>query len=221
MSAIRIMTANLWGPHVDPDGLATVLSDVDPDVLAVQELDLPAAEVIAAHFKEHTLDPIGETMGSGIAARHAADITRIPLRYRSGWSAALSTDAWPQLSAPLEVVGVHLANPVGWPWWRSVAHRRYQVDGLLAHCDAAPRRRVVVGDFNASPAWPVYRQLAERFTDGPLAANGAQRTWRFQGRTPPLLRIDHAFGEDVQFTSARPVTVPGADHMGLVVDIEA
>lgn len=213
------MSANLWGPHVDLAGLAGVLLDVDPDVLVVQELDPAAAEVIAAHFPHHRLDPVEETMGSGIATRRMTSLTRIPLRYRSGWSATLGLDAWPELPAPMEVVGVHMANPVAWPWWRSVVHRRQQLAGLLTYCDAVPMHRIIVGDFNASPSWPLYRQMARRFTDGAVAAGTTRRTWRFQGRTPPLLRIDHSFGEGVEFAHTRPVRVPGADHLGLVTTV--
>lgn len=213
------MSANLWGPNVDPAGLAHVLRDVDPDVLVVQELDPPAAEPIAAHFPHHRLNPIGETMGSGIATRRAANLARIPLRYRSGWSAQLGPDAWHELPGPIEVIGVHMANPVAWPWWRSSVHRRHQLAGLLTHCDAVPGPRVIVGDLNASPAWPLYRRMTGRFTDGAVAAGTPERTWRFQARTPPLLRIDHVFGEGVEFASTQPVRVPGADHLGLVVTV--
>ena len=219
MPTLRIMTANLWGPQVDPQGLDRVLEHVDPDVLAVQELDPPAAEVIADHFLHARLDPIGNTMGSGIAARRPVTFSRLHLRYRSGWSAVLDPQTWTQLDAPMEVVSMHLANPAAWPWWRSVGHRRYQLAGLLAHCDGAPRRRLIVGDFNASPAWPLYRQLRNRFVDGSAAADTAARTWRFQGRTPPLLRIDHAFGEDVNFAATRTIHIPGSDHLALIVDV--
>ncbi len=214
------MTSNLWGEHADPTALASVLNEVAPDVLVVQELEPEAAGVIAAHFPHHALDPCGETMGSGIATRTDAVFARIPLRYRSGWSAVLDPTPWPDLDTPLEIVGVHMANPAAWPWWRSVGHRRYQLAGLLAHCGTNPMRRVVVGDFNASPAWPLYRRLTSHFTDGALVAGSARRTWRFQGRTPPLLRIDHAFGAGVRFRMVRPVTVPGADHLGLVIDLD-
>ncbi|HSF85628.1 MAG TPA: endonuclease/exonuclease/phosphatase family protein [Acidimicrobiia bacterium] len=219
MPQLRIMTANLWGPQVDPIGLRDVLAAVDPDVLAVQELDPPAADVIAGCYLHARLDPVGQTMGSGIAARRPAVFSRIHLRYRSGWSAMLEPSSWPGLTEPLEVVSMHMANPAAWPWWRSVGHRRYQLAGLLTHCDATPVRRVIVGDFNASPAWPLYRQLRQRFSDGAAVADTTAGTWRFQARTPPLLRIDHAFGDGVDFVSTEPVEVPGSDHLGLVVDV--
>lgn len=218
MTPLRIMTANLWGHNVDPTGLATTLQDVDPDVLVVQELEIAASEVIASRFDHRTLDPIGEAMGSGAATRHPATISRLPLRYRSGWSIVLGAESWP-LEQPIEIIGIHMANAMAWPWWQSVGHRRLQLAGLLAHCAAVSRRRVIVGDFNASPAWPLYKQMAARFVDGAVATRSARPTWRLRGLTPPLLRIDHAFGHGLRFLDVQAVVVPGADHLALVADV--
>lgn len=217
---LRLLTANLWAHHSEPEGLARVLREVDPDLLAVQELQQANADVIARRYAHHGLAPHHDTLGNGVASRYPTTISRLPLRYRSGWSMRLEPAEWHGIAQPVELINLHLANPVGWPWSTSVKNRRYQVDATFDHVDRTPMARVLVGDFNASPMWPAYRRLADRFTDAAVATNTAERTWRFHGRTPPLLRIDHAFGHGVTFIHTEPIEIPGADHLGLVVDFE-
>jgi len=217
--SLRVMTANLWSWHCEPSGLADVLRDQDPDVLAVQELHWGCVEVIKHHFPHNHLDPHHETLGTGIAARRAFAVERLPVTYRGGWIAKLDSAAWPHLPSPIEVVNVHFANPVGWPWTNSYRVRRRQLDVVAAHISSTRSRTVVVGDFNASPAWPVYREMARRMTDSAVEAGTVLRTWRFRGMTPPLLRIDHAFVKDARGVRTWTVEVPGADHLALVADI--
>jgi endonuclease/exonuclease/phosphatase family metal-dependent hydrolase len=218
---LRVMTANLWASKCDPDGLLRVLDEVAPDVLAVQELQHATAEVVATRFPHHALAPHHATLGTGIATMRPAAMSRLPMTYRSGWLARLEPEAWPGIVRPLEVIGVHLANPLNWPWWRTVVVRSRQLAALEAHLDAAPGARVVVGDFNASPVWPAYRRLRSRLDDAAAASGTAAPTWRFKARTPPLLRIDHALVNGVRPVRTRTVAVPGADHLALVVDVEA
>jgi endonuclease/exonuclease/phosphatase (EEP) superfamily protein YafD len=220
VAKLRILTANLWAHNSDPSGLDRVLGEVDPDLVAVQELQEGNAGVLASRFAHHGLAPHAETLGTGMASRFPAEISRLPMTYRSGWRLRIDGTGCPGLDRPFELVNIHLANPLGWPWFRSVKNRRYQLDALLAHTDASQMTRVVVGDFNATPAWPAYRRMAARFTDGAVVTGTAQPTWRFQGRTPPLLRIDHAFGNGVSFFHTDVVEIPGADHLGVVVDVE-
>ncbi len=82
----------------------------------------------------------------------------------------------------------------------------------------------MLGDFNATPAWPVYRVVAERLED--LALTHARsrsarpaRTWARWVGGPPLLRIDHCFGSGVRVDDFRVVEIPGSDHAGLVIDL--
>ena len=218
---LRVMTANLWAGMCDPGGLRRVLDRVAPDVLAVHELQHEMAEVIASRFPHHALAPHHQTLGTGIAAMRPATFSRLPMTYRSGWVARLDPATWPGLEGPVEVIDVHLANPLDWPWWRTAVIRRRQLASLETHLDAAACARVVVGDFNSSPVWPAYRRLRTRLGDAAVATGTAVRTWRFQARTPPLLRIDHALIHGVRPLRTHTVEVPGADHLALVVDLEA
>jgi len=96
---------------------------------------------------------------------------------------------------------------------------------LEAYLDSTPgRRRAVVGDFNATPLWPVYRRLATRLTDAAAhvarrEGRRAPRTWGPSSRSPRILRIDHAFVNRLTVEGVRAVSVRGADHSALIVDL--
>ena len=94
----------------------------------------------------------------------------------------------------------------------------------MAHL-APPGTRLVAGDFNASPAWPVYRRVAGRLEDAAVLVakergGRPSRTWGPAPGTPRLLRIDHVFVEGVRPVDTRVVTIPGSDHSGLLVEVE-
>lgn len=158
-------------------------------------------------------------MGTGMATRLPARFSRIPMTYRSGWMAALDADGWPDLGGPVEVVNIHLANPIGWPWWRSVTMRHRQVAQLLTHLAGRTDRQVVVGDINATPAWPAYRRIAHVLDDAAGVTATAVPTWRPKGRGPLLLRIDHVFVSGLVPIRTTTVGVPGADHVALVAEL--
>jgi endonuclease/exonuclease/phosphatase (EEP) superfamily protein YafD len=86
---------------------------------------------------------------------------------------------------------------------------------------------VLVGDFNATPVWPLYRRVAREIDDVALAVarrHGRRpaRTWGPLWRRAPrmrLLRIDHAFARGVEVSRVRSFDVPGSDHDALCVDV--
>jgi endonuclease/exonuclease/phosphatase (EEP) superfamily protein YafD len=148
-------------------------------------------------------------------------IERLPMAYRDGLIARLETPEWP---GSLEVVNIHMMNPILWPPWKSVELRGRQLDALLAHIEQ-PGTRLIAGDFNASPVWPVYRRLTARLEDAAVSAareRGVKpfRTWGPTPASPRMLRIDHVFVERVRPIDIRRVEIPGSDHSGLLVDVE-
>lgn len=218
--ALRVMTANLWTWHCDPRGFLRVIRDVDPDVLAVQELHPDTAGAIVEHFAYHALDPHHDTLGTAIAAKRPFELARLATTHRGGWIARLNPPDWPGLAVPVDFINMHFANPLGWPWWRSYRLRRRELDTLCRHVATTTTATVVVGDFNASPAWPLYRALAATIPDAAVGAATPRRTWRFKGVTPPLLRIDHVFVAGGRASRTWTVQVPGADHLALVAELE-
>jgi endonuclease/exonuclease/phosphatase (EEP) superfamily protein YafD len=223
---LRILTANLWNGRADPDGISAQLRDLEVDVACFQELAPDQAEAIATVLPHGRLEPAMDHMGMGIALRAPAALGALAMRLRDLRFARLEPDDWPGVAAPLTIWNVHIEAPHTRPM--SLLRRRHQLRALLRHLESeAAGKLVLVGDFNATPLWPVYRGVAGRLRDA--ARDTAQRrgerprrTWTPLGgdHHPRLLRIDHVFVRGVEAAEVRTVNIVGSDHDALVVDLE-
>lgn len=225
-ATLRLITANLLNGRASADALVELVRSAAADVVAVQELGWEQAEALASLLPFGSLEPADDYTGMGLALRQPpAHFTRLSLPYRDARIARLEPAAWPALARPLEILNVHFAAPMLRGWSRQLALRRGQLDGLQRYFDANPEGpRALIGDFNATPLWPIYRAFAARFDDLPArharASGGKLRaTWPSWLPTGPLLRIDHCFGQGVEVEAVRAVPLPGSDHRALVVDL--
>jgi endonuclease/exonuclease/phosphatase family metal-dependent hydrolase len=219
---IRLMTANLLAGRADLTHLSGILEQLEPDILVTQELSHDAAEMIGARFPHHYLRPADDARGRGIATRLAAEFGQISMPWRSGLWGRVELDP-----GTLLVANLHLRNPIAFPFWRSVRIRGQQLEALFAWADefaegGAPF--VLAGDMNASPAWPVYKELAGRWDDlvadhAELSGEDTAPTWAWRPRWPRLLRIDHVFGRRAKAVSTRVEPMRGSDHAAVVVDL--
>jgi len=222
-SPLRILSANLQNGGAQPEAFAELVETCGPDAVIVQELAPEQADALARVLPHGALAPDRTHTGMGIALRRPARLSRLSLVHREAQLAELDPADWSQLSQAVEIVNVHISAPHCHPVWAQPWRRRRQLQALLAHVAADPdRARAVVGDFNATPIWPVYRRLARQLEDLALTharARGTRpaRTWpRWLG--VPLLRIDHCFGAGLVVESCDVVDLPGSDHYALVVD---
>lgn len=225
---LRILSGNLCNGGADPEALAELVRRSGADVAAVQELSRDQAEALAEVLPYGQLEPADDFTGMGIALRRPAKLERVALDYRDARVARLDPADWPELARPVELVNVHIAAPTVPPFWTQLVRRRAQLRGLLAYLEANPREaRAVMGDFNATPVWPVYRGVASRLRDlarehGRASGRRPRRTWPCWPRPLHglrLLRIDHCFGQGVTAESFEVVDLPGSDHMGLLIEL--
>jgi endonuclease/exonuclease/phosphatase family metal-dependent hydrolase len=219
MPDLRILTINLFNDLALPEALATAVQATAPDLVAAQELGPESAAVLAATFPHGRLVPALDHSGRGLVGRAPLEIGEIDIGGRPALVAALTDEEW-ALATPPEVVSVHLMNPVGRPVAKTNRLRRQQIRRLEQYVAANPMPRAIVGDMNASPVWPAYRQLAQLGADAARASGSAQRTWAPRWWMPRLLRIDHAFVTGMTPRHTHIVTVRGTDHSGLVVDLD-
>jgi endonuclease/exonuclease/phosphatase family metal-dependent hydrolase len=169
----------------------------------------------------HRLRPSLGFVGRGIATRFDAEFGEIDMPRRPGTSAILDVDG-----SVLRLAGVHLLNPIQFPWWDMVRTRSRQLDGLFEWLEGGGEEPVVVaGDFNATPRWPAYKQTTSRLTD--LVAERAEqegdkpeRTWAWRPGWPRMLRIDHVFGRRTRAVNVAVMPILGTDHHAVVADIE-
>lgn len=215
------MTANVLEDAVDTAYLGDLIDRVDPDLVFFQEMTEGAAGVLADRFEYHFLFPSEEFEGRGVASKPEAECGSLDLPWRPGTWARVVVEG-----KTLVGLGVHMSNPINFPPWRSVRERQDQVDALLAWADRQEADALIVaGDMNASPAWPLYRRLADRLDD--LAVVAAERsgeppepTWGWRPGWPRMLRIDHIFGSGVEAIATQVEPIRGSDHHALIVDVE-
>lgn len=219
MPDLRILTINLLNGRARPEALAAALRTTAPDVVAAQELGPNAAEVLSATFPYGTLVPALNHNGRGLVGRAPLAVREVDLGGRPALAALLDDEAW-TLATPVEVVSVHLMNPIGRPVVHTNRVRRRQLERLERYAAATAIPRAIVGDMNASPAWPAYRQLTELGTDAARATGSVRRTWAPRWWIPRMLRIDHAFVTGMTPRHTQVVAVRGTDHSGLLVDLD-
>jgi endonuclease/exonuclease/phosphatase family metal-dependent hydrolase len=212
--------------RADPEAFADLVRSSGADVVVVQELSLEQARALGGVLPHGRFEPARDFTGMGIALRHPAEFDRVALAYRDARIARLDPAHWSALTGSLEIVNVHMASPAfGVQAWTRFSHRRDQCRGLVEYLDGTPgRTRAVLGDFNATSSWPLYRVVSGRLED--LALSHARsrsvkpaRTWARWVGGPPLLRIDHCFGSGLSVDDFQVVAIRGSDHSGLVVDL--
>jgi endonuclease/exonuclease/phosphatase family metal-dependent hydrolase len=191
----------------------------------MQELAPEQARAIEAVLPFGKLEPARDSTGMGIALSRPGNVWRLPLACRGAYVAEVSMGDLSDTSESVEVVNVHILAPHLTPIWQTFRGRREQLRGLEEYLQASPgRARAIVGDFNATPIWPVYRRLARRLTDAAIAAsrNGRRpkRTWAPWPQCPRLFRIDHAMVNGITVHDCRVVHLVGGDHSALVADLE-
>jgi len=223
---IRILSANLCGGRADGAAFAELLTRHKVDIAALQELTSDAAQAVAGVLPYGRLDPAVAAKGMGIAMRLEGEVRTVPLPNCNAQVAQLDPSHWDILDRRLDVMNVHFSNPLRQPLWRTYAQRTEQ-RRVVEEWFAEPRGpRLVVGDFNASPAWPLYRRLSRRGNDLMLTVarrNGLrpEPTWSplWLGRRR-LLRIDHALATDLSVQSAEVVYVGGSDHSAILFELD-
>lgn len=240
--SLRIVTYNVHSclgldGQLSPARIARVIAQCDPDVVALQELDvrrprtrgMDQAHAIAAElgmeFQFHPAIAVEEEQYGD------AVLSRLPLRLvRAG---PLPTDPRRKNLEPrgalwvafhfqgqeFQLINTHLGL--------SAVERLAQVEALLGpdwagHTECrAPL--VLCGDFNALPRSKPHRRLCQKLRDAQLALDGHRPRRTFFSRFP-LGRIDHVFLSDG--LSVVAIDVPrsqlagiASDHLPLVVEL--
>lgn len=222
---LRVLSSNLWNGNADPDAFAELVSSLAVDIAAVQEVSPEQAEALSSVMPYGRLEPTNQCTGMGLVARVPFEADRVALPTRDAHVARFAPGDFPDLQAPLEVINVHITAPHVLPPGVSVSLRRRQwriLEDFLAK--PAGGGRLMIGDFNATPAWPFYRSVVSHLDDAAVLVAEARgrkplRTWGPTPRSPRLLRIDHAFVAGIAVDDFQVLPVAGADHSAIVVDL--
>ncbi|KXF79118.1 endonuclease [Paramesorhizobium deserti] len=235
--SLRVLTYNVHSCRgtdgkVDPARIARVIAHCDPDIIALQEVDvgrartqgIDQAHVIASQLRMEVhfhpaLHLAEEKYGDAI-------LTALPSRLiRAGPLPSLGEPRgaiWVSVDiagTQLQVINTHLGL--------RRRERMQQVVTLLGPswlaspmCQNAPF--VLLGDFNARPSSVAYRTIARQAMDAQLGAKPPRAT--FPSRYP-LFRLDHIFvGNGVVPIETQVwsdvLTRTASDHLPLVARVE-
>ena len=241
-NVFRVMTYNIHScvgmdGKVHPERVARVIAQYEPDVVALQEVDvemmrtgqMDQAAVIAQMLQmEYHFHPSlkweREKYGDLLLSIHpmrlirAGELPRIDepwLEPRGAIMAEIEA-----FGAKFRVINTHLSL--------SRRERVMQTESLLGGdwitSNGSDAPVILCGDFNAMPSSPVCRMLCEHLKDAQqcLDDHTPRNTWF--GRLP-LSRIDHIFVD--QRLQVKRVLVPSthltretSDHLPLIVDVK-
>ncbi|WP_066913190.1 endonuclease/exonuclease/phosphatase family protein [Millisia brevis] len=219
---IRLLQTNITVGGADPVALTALARDRNIDIATVQELTDDAVIALREagfeeQFEHRLLDPY-PTGGGG-----SGIYSRLPL-----------TSGGPIEGMTLSNLRADVDTGTGTPLTLYAVH---PLPGFLAPArlwaaDLVTLRRVlespensgavvVSGDFNATRSHRRFRDLLDAGYAEAADSTGAGLvpTYPTDKRIPALIGIDHILTRGATATSLERVTIPNADHHGLIADI--
>nr|WP_244470771.1 endonuclease/exonuclease/phosphatase family protein [Microvirga massiliensis] len=239
----RILTYNVHrcigtDGRLRPERIAEVIASCQPDIVALQELDVGRARtnhVDQAEFIARALDMqfhfhpalhlIEEKYGDAILTPRPAKLVKAAsLPGLAGRPALEPRGAlWTSVNvggAEIQVITTHLGLRRD--------ERLAQVDALLGpewlgH-PACREPIILAGDFNALPRSRAYHRLTARLADAQCSPLVRQSLPTFPSRLP-FLRLDHVFvSRSIQVLRAETIRTPlarvASDHLPLLVEFQ-
>ncbi len=239
----RLVTYNTHGcsgtdGRVSPRRIARVLAAQNPDIVALQELDLgrrrsraeDQAAIIARDLGMHlsfcpTVTHEGEHYGHALLSRWPIQLVRrafLPCDKKSWWKEPRAA-LWVRI-----LVGGHPVNVITSHLGLGRQERWLQVQALLgkewAGAVPADESLAICGDFNLGPGSRSYGSLAGQLQDVQAARDGHRPLSTFTS-VQPFTRIDHVFVSnhletEHVFVPRNHLTRFASDHLPLVVDLK-
>jgi len=234
---LRVLTYNIHhGEGVDGvfdyDRLASVIAAVDPDLVALQEVDRAtgrssgidqAAELgrltgMHHHFAQ-AMPFDGGGYGEAVLSRFAIEQAwTVPLSCEPGQEpravAAVRVRPWGVDGPEVVFAGTHLCHQSG-------ATRLQQAREINAAFPEVYRRAILCGDFNFTTDADAYNEIARRWTDTALLFGDPQPTIPAHN---PRARIDYVFTRPVGAWHIVEVRVldekVASDHAPVLVVLE-
>lgn len=244
MPRLRVLTYNVRrclgvDGVMSPARIAAVIAEAEPDIIALQELDVrrirsggvDQAEEVArelgfsfVHFHP-ALRVLEEEYGDAILTSRPSRIVKagalpgLPSRPRLEPRGAL----WAAVQiggAEVNVINTHLGLRRLERWLQA---QMLMSDEWLGS-EACRSPVVLTGDFNSFPRGRVYGLLSGRLRDAHLIGSTMGRPSATFPSQWPVFRIDHMFvSDDVEVVSARThrseTSALASDHLPLVADL--
>ena len=217
---VRVLLLNVHTSNTDHVAVRALIERVDPDVVALVEVDrgwlealAPTLQGYAGRLEEARRDNFGvalyhrRALLEGRIARVGVDLPSVIARIDTG-------------GVPLTLILTHPLPPVDRDTARANAD---QLDAIADVARSTAGARVVLGDLNATP-WsrPFTRLVARSGLRDSRDGFGLQATFPSGPAWATLLQIpiDHALVSPEVAVVARRVEAPvGSDHLPVVLDL--
>lgn len=203
---LRVLTYNIhhgegMDDQFDYERLAAVIMSVDPDLVALQEVDRgtgrasgvdqPAVlgELTGMHpYFAEAMPYDGGSYGEAVLTRYPVlEAWTVPLSCEQGQEpravAAVRLRPWGDNGPEVVFAGTHLCH-------QSASTRLQQAREINDAFPAIHGRAIIAGDFNFTPDAVAYNEMARRWTDTALLFGDPQPTIP---ATHPRARIDYVF----------------------------
>lgn len=239
---VRLMTYNTHGcsgtdGRVSPRRIARVIAEQQPDIVALQELDLgrrrsraeDQSTLIARHLGMHaifcpTVTRGSEHYGHALLSAWPMELVR---RARlpedpNGWWEEPRSAIWVRVEVAGQIVNV-VTTHLG----LGVKERELQMRALLGPDWLGPviatEPVLLCGDFNLMPGSLPYRLATERLRDVQLLGERVRAHNTFSS-LQPMFRIDHVFASkhfarDSVVAVRNDLTRVASDHLPLLADL--
>ena len=236
---VRVATYNIHkcrglDGRVRPDRIAQVLSELDADVIALQEVVCVEGKRREHQQARYVAEELGYHAEVGENRRHKGGaygnvlLSRYPIHDPQNYDISargrerrgcLKADIRLENGSVLHVFNIHLGT--------SFFERRHQarklVDlGVLANCEL-PGTRIILGDFNEWTKGLVSRLFKSHFQSADIRAHlGRARTYP---GVLPLLHLDHIYFDEVLHLESLSLhrsrtALVASDHLPLVADFQ-
>lgn len=236
--SLRLMSWNSLFMNSDIDAFRAALHELQPDVIAIQEIGMPITEELLANWQSTypymELYPTGTPAGLGVVSRFPFHAVTLPdFDEETGCNCQIVTLA-------VEGTTVTLINAHPWPpeieftvpkhWSSLLALNTAKQDPifaqLMAKIEAVEGPLLVAGDLNTMPFQPNVARLQTRLTDAFVeAGEGMGYTFPADGTaynlpSIPFMRIDYILHSDEwHATSTHTGTISGSDHRYVLSDL--
>lgn len=248
---LRVMTYNIQygynglpagaGRALDVDGIAEVIRQADPDVVALQEVDVHwgarsnfmdelqyLADKLGMHpyfgfiYDFDPLQPGQERRQFGPALLSKHEILRAenhPLSRISSQQPQLGLQplpGFPEIVINVKGNQVHIFSTH--TYWLAQAVRQLEVEEMIKYLDDTKGPRILMGDFNASPDAAEMKTMAAAYKD--VFANVGEGQEKTYPAIAPNERIDYIFiSPEIQADRAWVVDSTASDHRPVVADL--
>ncbi|MBN1659966.1 MAG: endonuclease/exonuclease/phosphatase family protein [Anaerolineae bacterium] len=210
-----LLTYNINGLNRDADAIAAAITAHDPDVVALQEVNVSMDRAISAHLAGRYPNHYWE--------RGMALYTRLPVQkydaFRLGDEGFFAQQATLLVDGrEVTVLNAHPRSPAGSPSGLAVVHHADDVRDLVARIDAIDDPLVVAGDLNLTDRHPAHYALAGRLRDAQAeVGRGMGFTFRPLRGGPAMWRIDYVLhSAEMVALDVEMGDYGGSDHRAVI-----